>query len=306
MYRANPGYGPMPTFESMFPNPRNFNIESQSYFRSLEYKVASVQPLYRSQAYLSMFDSGAVMPSYAGMPSMVSPLERYLTRNAVNMQMEGEYLRNMQIQSYMQHQEYAPITSGIIHIPEIFLVPGRPQAEFIENITPALKKNIRMIFQLTTGEELPESILISVLHPEDLQREHGRHSRHWSSGIQGFAINRQYDVSSVFAKQNPLDSLLLTIGHEIGHCLSPPKEDIVLEEAKAFAFELAWMKTIHRFNILGLRDSMNLDMLNPAINGVHNVALDFVIRKVASGNDPLSIFKKIAKSQQFRGTKDNS
>ena len=105
------------------------------------------------------------------------------------------------------------------------------------------------------------------------------------------------DFSSVFVKQNPLDMVMLTIGHEIGHCLSIAKGNPVLEEAKAFAFELAWMKTIHRFDILGLRKCMDINALKPSMNGLHNVALDFVKRQLAFYGEPMEVFRRITNGE---------
>jgi hypothetical protein len=256
---------------------RNF----QEYFRApiylpthLNYRLAS--------PYLSMKTN---MPlSYGGM-------EKYVIRSNV--------LNHVNLEYALFSQDYGsqPTTSVFVHEPQILLNAERPMAQMIEELSSWLKKEISRTFLHTMGFELPENILISVLKEDDLIHEHRKHARHWNEGIMGFAINRLHmnDFSSIFVKENPLDMLMLTIGHEIGHCLSISKEDPIIEEAKAFAFELAWMKTIHDFNILGLKESMNINILRPSENGLHNVALDLVLSKL-DGKEPLQVFFEMSRS----------
>jgi hypothetical protein len=267
-------------------NLDDFMSSSFTHFRQ---PVYTSQPLsYRiAQSYIQMFS-----PVYIG-----SGLERYILKNSVTNHVNLEYMAAL---LYHAHSSYNSrfVTTGIIHEPEVFLIPQRPATEFIEHISPALRKKIKLIFRLTTGNELPEDILISILPEQELEREHRKHSSGWSRQIHGFAINRLhlYDFSSIFVKENLLDALMLTIGHEIGHCLSLSKEDAIMEEAKAFAFEIAWMRTIHRFNILELKDCMNINILNPAVNGLHNVALEIVLEKIREGREPIEVFRDIIAS----------
>jgi hypothetical protein len=139
---------------------------------------------------------------------------------------------------------------------------------------------------------MPGDILITVLNEFEMEKIHRKHSRFWSRNIQGFALNRKnmLDFSSIFIKQNPLDMLMLTIGHEIGHCLSITQDDTLLEEAKAFAFELAWMKTIHKNDIQGLKNCLSF----PSLEGLHNEAFQFVISRQ---EEPLAVFWKIVKGE---------
>ena len=48
-----------------------------------------------------------------------------------------------------------------------------------------------------------------------------------------------------------------------------------VEEAKAFAFEIAWTQTIFKHNIGGLKYKLHSD-LKPAENNLHNIAFNFV------------------------------
>ena len=104
------------------------------------------------------------------------------------------------------------------------------------------------------------------------------------------------DLSSVFVKQNRLDLLMLVLGHEIGHVISLPLNNPFLEEAKAFAFELAWMHEIYRHDIAGLKNNMNLKGLIPSNNGLHDRAFLFV-RKMLTEKSALDIFTEICKKR---------
>ena len=63
------------------------------------------------------------------------------------------------------------------------------------------------------------------------------------------------------------------------------------KEAKAFAFSAAWMDTIKKNNIAGIGHSINP---NPAQNGLHNVAMDFVVKMVNAGKEALTVFVELA------------
>lgn len=255
---------------------------------ALVYRVASAHLFYRNHSYVSLFGIGIPRPLYV---AGTSELEKYLVRKSLNAALFSVG------QDYSTNASYsaAEATSFILHEPEIFLVPDRPLTEFVENITQELRKKITAIFRLTAGFEMPEDIIISVLASAQLEKEHRKRTGTWHNDIQGFAVNRKRmnDFSSIFARQNPLDILMLTLGHEIGHCLTPPKKDIRLEEAKAFAFELAWMKTIIKFDILGLGKCMNPEMLSPPKNGIHNEALN-IVRQNLTQLEPIEIFRRIA------------
>jgi hypothetical protein len=114
----------------------------------------------------------------------------------------------------------------------------------------------------------------------------------WNPGILGFAINRNPEKNLIFVKENNLDVLMLTIGHEIGHVLTRRLNDPRDEEAKAFAFELAWMKSIKEYNIANLANQF-VDFPEPAKNGLHNIAFDFVVSMLGSGKQCLQIFKEL-------------
>ena len=69
----------------------------------------------------------------------------------------------------------------------------------------------------------------------------------------------------------------------------PSKHD---EEAKAFAFQFAWAKTIHEENIANL--AFNVRPPPPAVNGLHNIAYSFIYHLVEFGDNALSIFRQFS------------
>ncbi|MEK7835220.1 MAG: hypothetical protein AAB298_03600, partial [Pseudomonadota bacterium] len=77
-----------------------------------------------------------------------------------------------------------------------------------------------------------------------------------------------------FAVAGNLDEVMLVIGHELGHVLSPTLSNGRAEEAKAFAFEMAWANAIFTNDIAGLQSSINEAALSmkPAQNGLHDLA----------------------------------
>ena len=96
----------------------------------------------------------------------------------------------------------------------------------------------------------------------------------------------------IFIKENDLDKVMLVIGHELGHVLTPTLPNMHDEEAKAFAFELAWMEAIVEDNIANLKENISLDF-KPAANGLHDVAFGFVKNLVNTGKKALDILEQI-------------
>lgn len=273
---------------------RSIDLDIETYFSRSDYKIEQPRMFYRTSSYVSMFDFGIKRPNYFG----INALERYLIGLAGRMQVESTYLTNSS--KYNASQAYVPffMTSGEIHNPVIFINDGINSKDIVSTLSHELSKAVNQIFRLTMGFDLPKNIAISILSSNELKEVHSMHSKNWNEEIVGFALNMKHknETSSVFIRESPIEHLLLTIGHEIGHCLSIAKEDAKIEEAKAFAFELAWMETIHRFNILGLKDSMKISLLSPSVNGLHNVALDFVRSKLWE-NTPLEVFRKIVNDE---------
>jgi len=148
-------------------------------------------------------------------------------------------------------------------------------------------------FEKTVNHRLQSNIEITICTKEELKLAHERFNGVWSEGIQGFCINKfQKGITSIFVKEDELANIMLTIGHELGHAQSPPLKDIIEEEAKAFAFSMAFMNTIREHNIADLKNAI-VEQL-PAKNGVHNVGFDIVADKVRCGMNAFDVFKDLA------------
>ncbi len=184
------------------------------------------------------------------------------------------------------------VTSSYSHITDDFLNPNRPKSIFVGDAAE-IKEFVEEAFTATTGREFPKDIIVHVVDEKQMKKAHSMFGTNWSEEIQGFAINRKDRglISEIFIKKGELDRIMLTIGHEIGHILTKKLNDMREEEAKAFAFSLAWMKAIKQNNIANLATSISLS--RPAVNGIHNVALDFVLDQRAKGIEALDIFKEL-------------
>ena len=148
---------------------------------------------------------------------------------------------------------------------------------------------IKDAFEKTTGNKFPDNIIIRICDAEELKKKNEEFGGTWSPGIQGFAINKNPGTSLIFVKETNLDALMLTIGHEIGHVLTERLPDARDEEAKAFAFELAWMNKIKEYNIANLANQF-VASITPANNGLHNVAFDFVLNMLRHGQKAIDVF----------------
>jgi hypothetical protein len=177
------------------------------------------------------------------------------------------------------------------HSPDPFLKPSRPYTQFIgdvERIAPLIKET----FFHVTGEVLPDTIVLHLCSLSEMRKEHARLGGGWNDGIQGFSINGP--IPQVFVKQESLDRVMVTMGHEIGHVISPSLGQ-PHEEAKAFAFEMAWVQALREHNIGGLAECI-VDMV-PASNGLHDQAFGFVLKLVKKGYTAFDVFWKLRRNE---------
>jgi len=169
----------------------------------------------------------------------------------------------------------------------------RPVTQFVHD-SEEVKGLVLDTFEKLTGKQFPDNIEVRVCSEEEMKKAHSANGGRWSRGIMGFAINRWPNPSTIFVKKNHLDALMLTIGHELGHVVSPQLPNELDEEAKAFAFELAWTKTIIKEDIGGLARNFNVDFV-PAENGLHDKAFAFVQDVARKGKDALKVFRELSK-----------
>lgn len=181
--------------------------------------------------------------------------------------------------------------------PEIFLkdIP----TEFIscsdEQQKQLVKALVEEAFEATTGKLIPGDIAIRICSEQKLRKIHESNKGVWRNGVKGFSINKRgFGLSEIFVKEDELARLMLTIGHEIGHVISLPMKEAVDEEAKAFAFSMAWMKAIKDNNIGSLSAVINP---MPAKNGLHNVAFDFVVELMEKGRKAIDVYLDLIKGE---------
>lgn len=171
-----------------------------------------------------------------------------------------------------------------------FLTHAVP-TEFVNDAT-MLEEFAKEAFRKTTGKELPNNIQINLCDDKKLRKAHEARGGIWSSGIMGFSLNKGLKgISEVFVKKGMLDEVMVTLGHEIGHVISPTLPDIRDEEAKAFAFSIAWMRTIVENNIAGLSNAI---APSPAKNGIHDVGFEFVNEQLQNKVSAFDVFMQLA------------
>jgi hypothetical protein len=166
------------------------------------------------------------------------------------------------------------------------------ETKFIGDVNE-ISEHIEDAFAKVTGESFPDDIIIHVCSKDKLKEFHKEFSSSWNDGIAGFSVNRKnsFQKSEIFVCRGELADVIATIGHEIGHCISAPLDNIRDEEAKAFAFEFAWVKVINDNNIAELKGCFNIH--NPAKNNIHDKAFEFVNDIIKDGTDSLSLCFKI-------------
>lgn len=152
-----------------------------------------------------------------------------------------------------------------------------------------IREHIEQAFELMFHEEFPKDVKVSVLDEEQF-RKLAPHS-----GTLGLSINRRKQglMSEIFVKNDFLARVLLTVGHELGHVLTETLESSHDEEAKAYAFSLAWIKVIKENDIAGLKSAIVTE--SPADNGLHNVAFFFVEKMMKRGKRVWDIYQELIK-----------
>jgi len=167
-------------------------------------------------------------------------------------------------------------------IPDNFLVPD--QLGMFVGQAEEVKEFVESAFELMFHQPFPKDIKVSILDSEKF------HQLAPHTGTVGLSINRRQFglMSEIFIKNDFLGRVMLTIGHELGHVLTPTLQNKHDEEAKAYAFSLAWIKAIKQNDIAGLRNAIVTE--NPAQNGLHNVAFNFVEKMLKTGKESWDVY----------------
>lgn len=204
---------------------------------------------------------------------------------------------NSMVERYTEGMYLSVKTNGGSYFSPSSFVNSNIPTEFIscgnEQQTEAVKKLVEGAFEAATGKKFPKDIAVRICSESQMRQIHEANGGKWSPGIRGFSLNRRgFGVSEIFVQEDELAGLMLTAGHEIGHVLSLPMNNPVDEEAKAFAFSMAWMKAVKDNNIGGLYEAINP---MPAKNGLHNKAFDFVVDLIRKGREAIDVYFDLIK-----------
>lgn len=240
----------------------------------------------------NMFNSPGYQPNMD-----YSPIEQIANSYSIqnfkqaNIEYKSDAIVNYDLKAPNKDYETKPTTTYTHASVNDFLNPDRPVTRFVGK-AEEIKHHIEEAFEKTTGKKLPQHITISVVKKEELKNIHEKNKGIWSEGIMGFAINKE--LPEIFARENNLDQLMLTIGHELGHVFTKSLSSKHNEEAKAFAFEIAWLKAIIENNIADLQNSFRLDV-QPAKNGLHDIAFEHVKKWLKTGEKAIQIYWDLVK-----------
>lgn len=233
------------TQHNMMPSPLEYIAHSA---QSSGYQSSSLMPIQSIQSTYALFQPPISFTAYG--------MEEQLQHKAYDVNQNYNFLQT--------RQEYH-------FIPDNFLKPGK-EGIFVGE-TKEIKEHIQEAFQKTIGKSFPSHIKISICDEKQFRKLAP------SPATVGLSINRSQHgmLSEIFVLNNYLGRVMLTVGHELGHVLTASLDAPQDEEAKAYAFSLAWMEVIKKHNIANLREAIVLE--NPARNGLHDVAFDFVMEQ---------------------------
>ncbi|MAG72962.1 hypothetical protein CL620_01495 [archaeon] len=213
----------------------------------------------------------------AYIPSSSAVMEPYqLSSFAINPSISTSlYDTNEQTQLYTTSsiiQSLFPSKPEYHFQPEMFLVPEKA-GKFVGK-AQEIQEFVEDAFCKLMGKPLPTDIKIVVCDEQEFRKI----APHKSTV--GLSINRSHHglLSEVFVLNGSLGRVMLTLGHELGHVMTPPLQDAIQEEAKAYAFSFMWMEVIKEHNIAGLGSAVILE--RPALNGLHDTAFEFVLEEM--------------------------
>ncbi|MDP3733619.1 MAG: hypothetical protein Q8R37_00150 [Nanoarchaeota archaeon] len=183
---------------------------------------------------------------------------------------------------FQSHQEY--------HFePDHFLKPGK-EGIFVGKAVE-IREHIETAFEKMFFRPFPADIKISICNEKEFRAIAS------SPGVIGLSFNRKRHslLSEIFVLNDYLGRVMLTIGHELGHVLTETLGNAQNEEAKAYSFSFAWMKTVKEHNIAGLQEAIVLE--NPAQNGLHNIAFNFVDKELRAGKSAWEVYTEIVEKE---------
>ncbi len=174
-------------------------------------------------------------------------------------------------------------------IPDAFLRPG--QNSFFVGKAEEIKEFVEEAFENIFNRPFPRDIKISILDQDAFR------TLAPAANTIGLSINRSQQglLSEIFILNDSLGRVMLTVGHELGHVLSPTLPNIHDEEAKAYAFSLLWMKVIKEKNIANLSAAIIIEC--PAENGLHNISFQFVQNLIFNGKEERELYLELVQKE---------
>lgn len=276
-----------------------------SYCNGLESRVQSYQPALAYQAplqncYAAVSDSVAYCStgSYSAhcdsavLPSSFSSSKFSSTQLPSGSRDQlGPSFQAYSRQEANQTSLYNPFTLQPEYhfIPDDFLKPGRNS--FFVGRAEEVKEFVEEAFENIFHRPFPSDIKISILDADNFR------TLAPAANTIGLSINRgrQGLLSEIFILNDSLGRVMLTIGHELGHVLSPTLPNAHDEEAKAYAFSLLWMKIIKEKNIANLSAAIITE--RPAENGLHNVSFQFVQNLIFNGKEERGVYLELMQKE---------
>ena len=264
---------PKPLYQSDLTSVKPLYSVSQASFASLGYASSILPSSYHSSVQMSDLRSSSYLASTS---------VGYLSENSLQ-QGSGREEDSLDLLAKRTG-------SKIMHVETDFhpaqFIKARKGGIFVSG-AESIQEDISFTFEKLMGEEFPSDIKLSVLSRADFRKICPQ------SGVVGVSFNRRQFglVSEIFVLEGSLASVMLTIGHEIGHVLTKTLANPALEEAKAYAFSFAWMDVIRRFNIAGLQDAFVSSL--PAANGIHDVGYFFVEKLIREGSASFSVYRDL-------------
>lgn len=253
---------------------------SMSYTTNVGYGLEQAVSLYSPQQdmYASALEEFVLTDRRSSVLEQIALESPYFSKSFT------KYLTNMQYDSLTPEDHTEQVASFL-----------KPCNETFEHVNDAfqIQEYAEDLFRKVTGHQLPHDIEINVLPEKTFEEVHASHRGLSSSSVLGFSLNRvkSKGLNQVFVKEGSMETVLVVLGHELGHVLSRPLDRIEEEEAKAFAFEYAWVEKIIEYNFAGLSNAVQVP--TPANNGLHDVASAFVLEMMKTGKRALRIFKDI-------------
>lgn len=175
----------------------------------------------------------------------------------------------------------------------LVLRPAAAPTQFTGMIDELIS-DVQQLVKSIISSPLPYDLSITLCRGEEFKKHYEARAEknRWHQGIRGFSLHGA--PKEIFVLRDTLEQTLLTLGHEIGHILTPPAVNALTEEAKAYAFEILFLEAMQRRNTKGIKDRIDLSALGtPAANGVHNVALQWVNSFLMDGRSAKDIYDGI-------------